>query len=97
MTDGPLSAMVSLDATSDEYSLSYPASYVVRIHEGWGEHHHDDESLIAEYDTNTINLRAVVEYLGMVIRKHDIDPEDVHFHLDCDDLRKMWWQYAEIR
>lgn len=71
-------------------------SYVVRIYEGWGDGS-DDEFWIFEYDTNTINLRAAVEYLGMVTRKHDIDPELVHFRDDCDDVEVMWEHYAELR
>jgi hypothetical protein len=70
-------------------------SYVVRVYESWGDI--DKQEWLAEYDTNTINLRAAVEYLGMVTRKHKIDPEAFRFRDDCKNIEKMWWHYAELR
>lgn len=73
-----------------------PASYVIRIYEGWAKPDEEDDA-IAEYDTNTINLRAATEFLAMATRKHNVEPEDVHFDDAAEDLEPTWRSYAELR
>jgi hypothetical protein len=76
-----------------------PASYCIRIFDGIHKFPSKDEAdkSIVAYDSNTINLRAATEFIGMVIRKHAVEAEDVHFEPDCYDLELSWRSYAELR
>ena len=71
-------------------------SYVIRVHEGWAKPDEEDDA-IAEYDTNTINLRAATEFLAMVTRKHNVEAGDVYFDDAATDLEPTWRSYVELR